>query len=160
MVVMSQDCTQNEQPVILPPDERLRLTTAERLAAQFARVEVFLDHCEALSRRSSHDPVAALAVAARLIRANADLASVLLRAARTETRHRTFSVKAEDELNPKIQPPSREERLREEEELRREIEFKLNKLIPPKQRAYDLTKPEDYPPWFGDDADDDEPESQ
>ncbi len=105
MVVMSQDCTQNEQPVILPPDERLRLTTAERLAAQFARVEVFLDHCEALSRRSSHDPVAALAVAARLIRANADLASVLLRAARTETRHRTFSVKAEDELNPKIQPP-------------------------------------------------------
>lgn len=80
---------QTPQTTIIPPEERLRIETAERLTAMMVRSLCLLDDCSRHTAAGKTDAVGALNAAARLIKANADITHALVRAAQGETRHRS-----------------------------------------------------------------------
>lgn len=138
---------------LIPDDEGIRLSTAQILSEQLARGSKFLTQAEQMFEQAGDtQAVAALSAAARLLRSNAALGTVLLKAAKVEDRRRVFHEQAAApvELNPKFSKPKETP-----EEFEKRIEFRFNKTIAPHRRRYLHTKPEDYPPFF--DVDDLDP---
>ncbi len=81
---------QTPQTIVIPPEDRLRIETAERLTAMMVRSLCLLDDCGRHTAVGKTDAVGALNAAARLIKANADITHALVRAAQGETRHRSI----------------------------------------------------------------------
>ena len=122
---------QTTQTTIIPPEERLRIETAERLTAMMVRSLCLLDDCGRHAAAGKTDAVGALNAAARLIKANADITHALVRAAQGETRHRSIvqqiSLGAPG-LNPNFSGtprPSREDT----EAMRRRLVERINRMI-------------------------------
>ena len=88
-------------PLLLSPDERLRLVMADQLAVQLMRVNRLLDRCESSADEKTADPMGALDTAARLIRANSHIAGTLARVVQVESRHRSV-VETIQKPNPKM----------------------------------------------------------
>jgi hypothetical protein len=149
MVAMMKNRNQKlEAPVsTLPPDDGIRLATAQILSRQLERGAAFLDSAESLAQQAcDREAVSALSAAARLIRSNAALGAVILKAAQVEDRRRVFHEQvAAAELNPKFSKP-----VETPEEFDTRLEFDFNKTLPPEDRCYQFTEPKDYPPWFDD----------
>ena len=80
----------DQNPTVLPPEERLRLEAAEPLSAMMALSLRLLNDSGMHAAMGKSDAVGALNAAARLLKSNADLTHALVRAAQGETRHRSI----------------------------------------------------------------------
>ena len=83
--------TQNtdDPPAAPRPDDELRRLAAVRLADHLDRTTSLIQRCEELALRRKGDKLGPIDAAARLMRANAVVASALARVAQVESRHRS-----------------------------------------------------------------------
>ncbi len=109
-----------KKPEILPPDEALRIVTAERLAAQLDRGMRLIARCEDLASARRGDRIGAINAAARVMRANADAAGAFARVAQVEMRQRSIVEKIQEgnsrsgQLKSKFPPPPSDAEVRAE----------------------------------------------
>jgi hypothetical protein len=141
---------QTPQTTIIPPEERLRIETAERLTAMMVRSLCLLDDCSRHTAAGKTDAVGALNAAARLIKANADITHALVRAAQGETRHRSV-VETRSGTLPGLNPNFSGSPSTENEGALEELKRRLERL-----GAFKKAEESGKPPPFEEDDDDDD----
>ena len=114
-----------KNPTILPPEERFRLETAERLSAMMALSLRLLEDSGMHAALGKDDHAGAVNAAARLIKSNADITHALVRAVQGETRHRSIvekTIGSSSGLNPDFSDSPSETDRSALEEFRHRIE--------------------------------------
>jgi hypothetical protein len=140
-----------QNPTILPPEERFRLETAERLSAMMALSLRLLEDSSMHAALGKDDHAGALNAAARLIKSNADITHALVRAVQGETRHRSIvekTIGSSPGLNPNFSGSPSDPNEVALDELKRRIE---------RLAAFREAEEREEPPLYLDADDDSDP---
>ena len=128
------------EPALEKTDEELRRLTVLRLAEHLDIGSNLLMYCEQQTEISRKDRLGPINAAARLLRANAEIARTLAHVAHVEIRRRSI-VERIQSLNPRLAALYSKNEIEKKDDMRAELEARLDKLLEASRKNAPKGKP-------------------